>query len=61
MDPNEALRCLRIAIKRAEYKHDSEDGIVTSLEMDFCNYAAALHGWLTNGGFLPAAWDKGRK
>lgn len=61
MDPNEALRCLRIAIQRVEAKQDSEDGRVTSLEIDLVNYAAALDGWLCNGGFLPAAWDKSRK
>lgn len=42
MDPNETLRLMRLAVK------DDLDQLADLFE--------ALDGWLSKGGFLPAAW-----
>lgn len=54
MDPNEALRRVREHI--THILNDDGDCDVTELAEAF----DALDGWLTRGGFLPAAWEIGR-
>lgn len=56
MDPNEALRISRMLVREAHASFTShlEDEEIARLVEAF----DALDQWLTNGGFLPAAWDQ---
>lgn len=59
MDPNEALRLMRDYIRRVRDSVQGEgtDPDVLRIEADqLAEYADALDGWLSRGGFLPAAW-----
>lgn len=47
MDPNAALYSLRIAIASGEYEIAAD-------------YTEALDEWLSEGGFLPSAWERGK-
>lgn len=53
MDPNEALKLARAAVQDYRDNHpanDAADALAEAFE--------ALDGWLSKGGFLPAAWAK---
>jgi hypothetical protein len=55
MDPDEALRNAREAVRRLnadEFEVDSGDA------MALVEAFEALDGWLSEGGFLPAAWKR---
>lgn len=47
MDPDAALYSLRLAIASGEYEPAAD-------------YAEALDEWLSNGGFLPSAWERSK-
>jgi hypothetical protein len=56
MDPDEALRKMRRALKKygdGLENGDTEEALVVS--------ARALDEWLSKGGFLPEAWKGDRK
>lgn len=60
MDPNEALRQLRLLVKQLQ----AEDGnppypTFVQHARDLAEYADALDGWLSHGGFLPTPWAQG--
>lgn len=55
MDVNEILRMMRDALARV----DALDGDAADrAREDACECARALDGWLSKGGFLPAAWER---
>jgi alkyl hydroperoxide reductase subunit AhpC len=55
MDPNEALRMFREAMHVIHVETDTARiGRAVDQALDVME---ALDGWLTKGGFLPAAWD----
>lgn len=63
MDPNAALARLRDAMNDLSGRvHPSIIDPFGSLDdiRDALEAFEALDEWLTNGGFLPAAWSKGR-
>lgn len=55
MDPNETLRRIRSVVS------DENNGMggdrLASLDM-LTELFQALDGWITRGGFLPAAWNR---
>lgn len=53
MDPNAALAQAREAVKVLQGPGPSGDA-----EERLCEAFAALDGWITGGGFLPAAWSE---
>lgn len=58
MDPDVALRELRAAIIEHHRLADSDtpnDAVLSAAE-EVVRYAEALDGWLSAGGFPPAAW-----
>lgn len=59
MDPNAALEQLREAIADAANPDQYTDREVAIEQV--AEYFEALDGWLTQGGFLPAAWSKGNR
>ena len=52
MDPDEALRLLRVAVERVW-----ADGDRSSLAEEVAERVEALDDWLSGGGFPPAAWS----
>lgn len=73
MDPNETLKRLRQAIKvfraaeanaEAAAEGDSNDAEIAALQRcagagaEVTELAEALDGWLSEGGFPPAAWAR---
>lgn len=59
MDPNEALRLIREAIKRMQAASHADD--YTDAASDLADAVQALDEWLTRGGFLPEEWHRNRK
>jgi hypothetical protein len=53
MDPNEALRRL---LETAREIGNEPGDLATDREVHFAEDFEALHTWIVNGGFLPAAW-----
>ena len=56
MDPDEALRKMRLALKRYEEGLEDDD-----CEETLAVSARALDEGLSKGGFLPEAWKSERK
>jgi hypothetical protein len=57
MDPNEALRNARAAMKRLREEDErDEDHPAEDATDELTNAFEALDGWLTKGDFLPADW-----
>lgn len=59
MDPDEALKNAREAAKRIQRVRDADTSDETLDEDDAFDLAdafEALDGWLSKGGFQPAAW-----
>jgi hypothetical protein len=62
VDPDVALAELREAVEELEYRAavDRAEGQTVKLAAigrDVAERVKALDTWLTNGGFLPEAWD----
>jgi len=55
MDPDEALRLLRQGIAQREQADSLAAENVAAEQI--ASAAVALDGWLSHGGFLPAAWS----
>lgn len=55
MDPNEALRQLRLTIK--QMRVDTDPAIRQAHADEIAEYFEALDEWLTRGGFLPEDWQ----
>ena len=58
MDPNETLRVLREAMQtyiRGEATRDRE--VMADAASDLHTHTEALDTWLSQGGFLPDAWN----
>lgn len=60
MDPNEALRQLRDALRRLRYADSHTDEQNTVDYEVVAEYAQALDEWLSKGGFLPERWARNR-
>lgn len=58
MDPDETLRVIRLTARQMEV--DSDPAIRAAHALELAEHVAALDEWLSNGGFLPLAWMKGR-
>lgn len=58
MDPNEALRRLRDAI--TQFRETTLEVNRLDAAHYMAEYADALDGWLSHGGFLPDAWSAKR-
>lgn len=61
MDPTEALRMIRLYIKQLKIEDRPVGNANARLEFvqharDLAEAVEGLDGWLTAGGFLPAAW-----
>jgi hypothetical protein len=58
MDPNEALRNARKALETYRAAQDVDDNTGEQLDAadELADAFEALNGWLSSGGFLPAAW-----
>jgi hypothetical protein len=55
MDPDEALKKAREALKRmGDEAYDAGD-----MAQELAEAFEALDGWLSKGGFPPHAWDRG--
>lgn len=70
MDPDAALTNLLAAVAEIQRLEDldiapgevpAHDLSVANAARDAAESADALHGWLSRGGFLPAAWAAGRQ
>lgn len=65
VDPDTALANLRNALTRYraaqgwDFPDSAEAAEAGSAADDLADAAEALDGWLTGGGFLPAAWRPG--
>lgn len=57
MDPDEALRIIRVYTAR--YLDSLEEPEAEEVQR-YAEAVDALDGWLTKGGFLPAAWRESR-
>jgi hypothetical protein len=55
VDPNEALRLIRLTIKQMDA--DENPYIKAAHAEEIAEYFEALDGWLSKGGFLPTAWN----
>jgi hypothetical protein len=53
MDPNAALAEIRTIISQ----HNRDGGLVVAARL--AELVDGLDGWLSKGGFLPAAWTHG--
>lgn len=60
MDPNEALRQLRMVTENAHVIDYGNHREVTELLRDMIDHVSALDEWMTRGGFLPTAWEAHR-
>ena len=58
MDPNEALRLIRLTI--AQMRVDESPAVKMAHAEEIVEYFEALDGWLKNDGFLPADWQRHR-
>lgn len=56
MDPDAALATARSAIAAIRKGEDSHGEFMTDAHDDLADAFEALDGWITKGGFLPAAW-----
>jgi hypothetical protein len=56
MDPDEALKNARRAVKR--YIDEQDPQRLALASADLVDAFAALDGWLSKGGFLPQAWAR---
>ena len=56
MDPDEALRQLRTAIR--DYRDATSIAAFQDAAHRLADHAEALDGWLRGGGFLPAEWSR---
>ena len=56
MDPDEALRQLRTAIR--DYRNATSIAASEDAADRLAEHAEALDGWLRGGGFLPAEWSR---
>lgn len=54
MDPNTALKAIRVFVTHADLLVDGEHEQAFSELVDL---VSGLDEWLTDGGFLPAAWQ----
>ena len=57
MDPDETLRRIRAIVQKTLYS--DEESTLEELG-ELTELVEALDGWVSKGGFLPAAWAKGR-
>lgn len=61
MDPNEALRLMRLTIKQMRVEDRPVGGIArpefVQHARDLAEYAEALDGWLSRDGVLPLDWE----
>ncbi len=63
MDPNEALKNAREALKRHRRSQEREEGSAspnTEGADDLADAFESLDRWLSKGGFLPDAWKPTR-
>ena len=59
MDPNATLEQLRqLAVQ--VLNPDREDALVDEAAEEMAELVRALDDWISRGGFLPAAWSRGR-
>lgn len=58
MDPNEALRQLRMVTENAHVIDYASHREVAELLREMIQNVAALDEWLVGGGFLPGAWAR---
>ena len=56
MDPNEALKAIRILVK--SILSDETDGNDGQDLVDLAEHVQALDEWLSKGGFLPDSWQR---
>lgn len=54
MDPNAALKEIRELIEAIDREDDYEK--LQTLAVELATVVEGLDGWLSQGGFLPAAW-----
>lgn len=54
MDPEETLRRLRVLAENA-----INDAVADEDAVEMAELFQAMDGWLSKGGFLPAAWKHG--
>ena len=61
MDPNETLSQLRTLSKRtldtSVSMHHAE---IADAAVDLASLVESLDAWISKGGFLPSAWQKGQ-
>jgi hypothetical protein len=55
MDPNEALRLIRLTI--AQMRVDESPAVKMAHAEEIVEYFEALDNWLKNDGFLPSDWE----
>lgn len=69
MDPEQAYKELVSLVEEIneiedevgeEGYSDEQSGRLQEIAVEQAQYFEALDGWLSKGGFLPAAWKKGR-
>lgn len=63
MDANLALARMRDAIKAVRREQDEADEAFSERQLrnvleNLTDYAEALDGWLSTGGFLPSEWER---
>jgi hypothetical protein len=56
MDPDAALATARSALAAIRAGEDSHGEHMTDAKDDLVDAFEALDGWISRGGFLPAAW-----
>jgi hypothetical protein len=56
MDPDEALKKARAALKAFHDAPDAERSMIAGA--DLADAFEALDGWLSKGGFLPRDWQR---
>jgi len=56
MDPDEVLRRVRALVKALGDSEDASDSLLLGVAL--VEAFEALDGWLSRGGFLPAAWKR---
>jgi len=60
MDPNEALKNLREALRGWHANGNEWESADDPMSEQLVDAAEALDEWLSKGGFLPAAWQQNR-
>lgn len=59
MDPDTNLAMVRSLIKQVNEAADRNDyRTLGDLAGDLAEYVEALDGWISQGGFLPKAWER---